>query len=486
MKDSHRNNCENSYQNINENNFPEAGVRIPKNIRQIGAFGDTYKIYVEDFVYTYVHQILHEKKTSADEVVAAVLLGEIHTVENNVYVFISGAQRCDFSLVSETEESDPVMRQQQFWGSVYQNLKAFFSEKEILGWYISLEGDSGENVPRLQQFFEATAGRGSRFLYYEDALDQDAEFFVLEQHTLQPAGGYAVYYEKNPQMQEYMISERESMRPQGQRFGEQIEDVEDVAQNYRAIISKVNEKSSHKRTQPLVYVAGVAVLVVVTATGITQIGNYQNLKMLENTLQTFSGSQQSKTAKTLTEDVVSTKTAPDSKNASEKDTDSDTNNGTKTASKNTTATDEKTASKNTTATDEKSASKKTSETDSKTDVATKTTGSTSKTDANAKITGNISKSDADTKNTSGSASDTTTKNTSKTTSDTAAKTTSNTATKSSSAKQEYYIVRKGDSLVSISRKYYGNIRMVEKICKQNHIENENKIYEGQKLKLPSE
>ena len=49
---------------------------LPKNIRQIGTFGDTYKIYVEDFVYTYVHQVLHGRQEDGD-ILAAVLLGEI-------------------------------------------------------------------------------------------------------------------------------------------------------------------------------------------------------------------------------------------------------------------------------------------------------------------------------------------------------------------------------------------------------------------------
>ena len=35
---------------------------LPKNIRQMGVFGDTYKVYVEDFVYTYVHQFIHRRK----------------------------------------------------------------------------------------------------------------------------------------------------------------------------------------------------------------------------------------------------------------------------------------------------------------------------------------------------------------------------------------------------------------------------------------
>ena len=47
---------------------------LPKNIRQMGKLGETYKIYVEDFVYTYVHRTLREEQKNPD-FVAAVLLG---------------------------------------------------------------------------------------------------------------------------------------------------------------------------------------------------------------------------------------------------------------------------------------------------------------------------------------------------------------------------------------------------------------------------
>ena len=43
-----------------------------ENIRQMGQFGDTYKIYVEDFVYTYVHRTLPHGKQE-HEIAAAVL-----------------------------------------------------------------------------------------------------------------------------------------------------------------------------------------------------------------------------------------------------------------------------------------------------------------------------------------------------------------------------------------------------------------------------
>ena len=51
-------------------------------------------------------------------------------------------------------------------------------------------------------------------------------------------------------------------------------------------------------------------------------------------------------------------------------------------------------------------------------------------------------------------------------------------------KKNYYIVKKGDALVDISRKMYGTIKKVDSIKRANGIEDENKIYIGQKLWIP--
>ena len=50
--------------------------------------------------------------------------------------------------------------------------------------------------------------------------------------------------------------------------------------------------------------------------------------------------------------------------------------------------------------------------------------------------------------------------------------------------QGYYIVKKGDSLVGISRKIYGTAAKARKICELNGIDDMDKIYAGQKLELP--
>ena len=48
--------------------------------------------------------------------------------------------------------------------------------------------------------------------------------------------------------------------------------------------------------------------------------------------------------------------------------------------------------------------------------------------------------------------------------------------------QEYYIVEKGESLLSISKKIYGK-DYTDELCELNGLEDANKIYAGQKLLL---
>ena len=66
--------------------------QFPKNVRQIGNVSDEPKIYVEDYVDTYLNQL---KEKAAKEPVMAVLAGEIVTQEGQEVVYISGAVRVE-------------------------------------------------------------------------------------------------------------------------------------------------------------------------------------------------------------------------------------------------------------------------------------------------------------------------------------------------------------------------------------------------------
>lgn len=431
-------------------NQKDRQLALPKNIRQMGNFGDTYKIYVEDFVYTYVHQFLHRKKEE-NEVIAAVLLGEVFQKDGQEYVFVSGAQKADFRISEDGEaEEDTTARQQEFWGNIYQGIKEYFSDREIIGWYINLDGSGLELTKQLQQFFEATYSKGSRFLYYEDSLEKNDAFFVQEQHVLQRVSGYAVYYEKNPQMQEFMIAEKERMAPKPPHNVVNFAKKEDdVAQNYRAIMNKLNEKPQKKKVQPVIYVAGVAVLAVVTATGITQVGNYQNLKTLENTLQTLSGS-------------VSTKDASEDESSAQEE------------QKQAEQTDEEEQAARS------DGEKQAESTDAETDAAAENKAPEESEDQDSSDGQAASGSQTSQNGSEGTAEN------GENAPGTEAPQAENGQAVSAGNTQEptYYTVKRGDSLVSISKAMYNNTDMIDEICSLNNIENMDVIYEGQKLRMP--
>lgn len=438
---------------------------LPRNIRQIGTFGDTYKVYVEDFVYTYVHQFMHRRKKE-EPVLAAVLLGKTVQQGEQEYIFISGAQKVEFQMTEDSgqeqvqeesaEENTPAQeavkeergktsqeretvfsRQQEFWDRVYQRIKQYFDDCEILGWYFNLDGSNLEVNTQLQQFFESTYKKGSRFLYYEDSLEKEDAFFVQEQHRLQRLTGYAVYYEKNPQMQEFMIAEKERLTPKPLRDSYVREDRDEVVQSYRAIMNKLNEKPQKKKLQPVIYVAGMAVLAVVVATGVSQIGNYQNLKVLEQTMQTLSGAV----------GETGDKNPAEEEQAAEEE------------SVNGSAAEEPDAEEQNTGAD--AGQQKEEETSAAS--AGQTTSDTETSPESEDSQGGINEAEPAPDNGTEQA---------------------EAVQQTSDTPSDYYIVKRGDSLVSISKAIYNTSSKVEEICQLNNIENMDMIYEGQRLLLP--
>lgn len=65
-----------------------AGITLPKNIRQIGIPSGNRRIYIEDYVMTYLNQLANPNSTFAR---GAILVGESVKGTNGEVVFVSGA-----------------------------------------------------------------------------------------------------------------------------------------------------------------------------------------------------------------------------------------------------------------------------------------------------------------------------------------------------------------------------------------------------------
>ena len=69
----------------------EGTFGLPKNIRQIGLIREDYKIYMEDYVYTFLVRLARAEEAGKTKTRVAVLTGETKWQGGTTYLFIKGA-----------------------------------------------------------------------------------------------------------------------------------------------------------------------------------------------------------------------------------------------------------------------------------------------------------------------------------------------------------------------------------------------------------
>lgn len=143
-------------------------MELPKNITQIGETDKSCKIYMEDYVVSYMKQM---NRFAEDKSIALALYGRRSSEQNISYNFIYGAAKLSF-LQREVKHLSQAHNQE-----IEKLHKKYFPECEFIG-YIILNGEMIEGM-YLQE------ASGCRYVK-----------------------GYACFYEKNDCMLGYMLDNR--------------------------------------------------------------------------------------------------------------------------------------------------------------------------------------------------------------------------------------------------------------------------------------
>ena len=69
----------------------EEVFELPRNIRQIGLGNGDYRIYMEDYVYTFLGKLTQSEEDDKEKSRFAVLTGKLGRNDGIVYVFVKGA-----------------------------------------------------------------------------------------------------------------------------------------------------------------------------------------------------------------------------------------------------------------------------------------------------------------------------------------------------------------------------------------------------------
>lgn len=185
----------------------EGNISLPRNIRQVGSPGGRHKIYIEDYVYTYLKAVAGKKESCA-----AVFLGKSRMAKDIRYTFVNGALECGSGIF----QWDKICLDDSFWRNLEREQKKYFPDREIVGWFLGKAGQALELSPAVEAAHRKYFSGRDKVLMLMDVLEEEEIFFIYDQGYLQKREGYYIYYEKNIPMQEYMIHKKD----EEQRLGE--------------------------------------------------------------------------------------------------------------------------------------------------------------------------------------------------------------------------------------------------------------------------
>ena len=262
--------------------------QLTKNVRQIGNVSDEPKIYVEDYVDTYLNQL---KDKAKEEPVGIALAGEILVLEGQPVVYISGA----FRLAEVEVRGKEISLKEETVKQMETDRKKYFPETEIVGWGLIEDGKPMGRSREVGRIHSKYFSKDQSVFIWKDSLDGEEVFYAFKYGELMQMGGHYVFYEKNPAMQNYMISTRKKI---GVTPSEVVEDR--ATKDFRSVVRERMDAKSDRQNSRLIYITSALLVVVVLVIGVSTMNNYDKMEAVQSSLESLSRSVNSPESQTET------------------------------------------------------------------------------------------------------------------------------------------------------------------------------------------
>ena len=250
-----------------------AAIRRPKNIKQIGEVSSDKKIYIEDYAFTYINSIAYNNPSDSQ---AGVLLGESQVDGDEKCVFIKGVIRA--KLGTEVEEKG-VYFNENVWNGIYSDVEKYFPDLSVVGWFAAIPEVTTERMLKLKKIHLDNFAGAMKTFYLIDTVEKEENFYLYENGELKKQKGYVCFYERNYEMQEYMLERRErSSSEDGQ---------DKVMKSIRNIIREKEELREQKKSTRFMYAVSVFMVVVILVISINLMNNYQKMKKFDKSISSL-------------------------------------------------------------------------------------------------------------------------------------------------------------------------------------------------------
>lgn len=250
-----------------------AAIRRPKNIKQIGEVSSDKKIYIEDYAFTYINSIAYNNPSDSQ---AGVLLGENQTDGDEKCVFIKGIIKA--KLGTEVEEKG-VYFNESVWNGIYSDVEKYFPDLAVVGWFAAIPEVTPERMMKLKKIHLDNFAGTMKTFYLIDTVEKEENFYLYENGELKKQKGYVCFYERNYEMQEYMLERRER---------KSSEDGPDkVMKSIRNIIREKEELHEQKKNARFMYGVSTFMVIVILVIGINLMNNYQKMKKFDKSISSL-------------------------------------------------------------------------------------------------------------------------------------------------------------------------------------------------------
>lgn len=230
-----------------------------ESIKVVGDMDCAYHIYVEDYVYTYIYQLgaLDLTKESS-----AILVGEIYN--DSKEAVIRGIIPVNMDKLGENAEWIDIGTVEE----IERQRKNYFSNQDIIGWMHMQPGyGTMLTMKELREHQNVFEGNGTICMLV-DAINKIETVYVYEDEELKQQSGYCMYYERNEDMQQFMLD-----HPFTSGAKEEIKDT--VVNQFREIGKMRKAEYAQRKNLNLTVMAASIILIGLTAV-IVKMNDHKN------------------------------------------------------------------------------------------------------------------------------------------------------------------------------------------------------------------
>jgi len=226
----------------------EKRLKLPTNIKQVGNISHGLKIYVEDYVYTYIQQYA---SFADNEEKIGVLTGKKEFIENEDVLFINGIIQGKFS---KSEAGMEVLTEKSK-AYIKEEMIKYFPGDEILGWLYIQPGYGDFLNSTLISYHENNFKKYYSVLFIYDPIEKINGFFSKNEVLggLEEVKGYFIYYDRNEGMHEYMLQNKFAKPKEAEAYTEENKesletDTEEEETHKDDVVGKIRDSFTKERT----------------------------------------------------------------------------------------------------------------------------------------------------------------------------------------------------------------------------------------------